>query len=98
MKNEILTKCSPRLQEVLRRGDTNQRELQVMLRSDLTPEAQGAAVRELARVTGEPVETTFGIVSVHAPVHDAARIAAFDDVEWIDLASEASLEELLDSE
>src|SRR5687767_9532725 len=90
-------KCSPRRREVLDQGDVSgKRELQVMFRSDLAPEVENAALQEIARITGAAPHVSFGIASVNAPISAAARIAALDGVEWIDLASHARIEELLD--
>lgn len=97
--SELSAKCSPRVREALDGEDSAaRRELQVIFRRELSPEQQDAAVQEIERMTGASPHMTFGIASVHAPVSAAAGIAALDGVEWIDLASQASIEELLDPE
>ena len=95
--DDLAAKCSPRLREAASRGDdSGAQELQVLLRPELSPEARDAVVHEIEEVTGASPHMSFGIASVNAPVTDVARIAALDGVEWIDIASQASIEELLD--
>jgi hypothetical protein len=95
-ENEIAAKCSPALSGALSSSPSESREVQVMLRRDLSPSQRAAALRELEDAAGATAHVTFDIASIEMPLASVGRVARLDSVEWLDLASTASLDELLD--
>jgi hypothetical protein len=74
--------------------------LHVMLSRDLPPRTARAVVQELTRFATSPRQVDYlpasGIVVFPVRMDRIADIARLPEVTWIDLDSEAPLEELLD--